>query len=150
MARCSGSLAPLRPPPRISSPSISPAWTCARADALLSALRRHAIPDDELALRDGERLQLPSDARGGLPAVRRRPRAAVGVTRDSHGRIKRSEFAKRDFEHHHPCPSTGKTSGACPGYVVDHIVPLKRGGADDPSNMQWQTTGAAKEKDRWE
>src|SRR5439155_22917630 len=53
-------------------------------------------------------------------------RAAVGVTRDSHGRIKRSESARLAFEHHHPCPSTGKTSGACPGYVVDHIVPLKR------------------------
>ena len=77
-------------------------------------------------------------------------RAAVGVTRDSHGRIKRSEIAKRGFERHHPCPSTGKTSGACPGYVIDHITPLKRGGADDPSNMQWQTTGDAKAKDRWE
>ena len=77
-------------------------------------------------------------------------RAAAGVTRDSHGHIKRSEVAKRDFERHNPCPSTGKTSGACPGYVVDHTVPLKRGGADDPSNMQWQTKDAAKEKDRWE
>ena len=77
-------------------------------------------------------------------------RAAVGVTRDSHGRIKRSEVARRDFEHHHPCPSTGKTSGACPGYVIDHITPLKRGGADAPGNMQWQTKDAAKEKDRWE
>ena len=75
---------------------------------------------------------------------------ALGVTRDSHGRIKRSESARLDFERHHPRPSTGKTSGACPGYVVDHIVPLKRGGADAPGNMQWQTTGAAKAKDRWE
>src|SRR5206468_1736771 len=55
---------------------------------------------------------------------------AVSVTRDSHGRIKRSETAKRDFEHRHPCPSTGKTSGTCLGYVIDHVVPLKRAGAD--------------------
>jgi len=77
-------------------------------------------------------------------------RAAVGVSRDSHGRIKRSETARLTFEHHHPCPSTGKTSGACPGYVIDHIVPLKRGGDDAPGNMQWQTRDAAKANDRWE
>jgi hypothetical protein len=35
-----------------------------------------------------------------------------------------------------PCPSTGRTSGGCPGYVVDHVTPLKRGGVDTPSNMQ--------------
>jgi len=34
--------------------------------------------------------------------------------------------------------------------MVDHIQPLKRGGADDPSNMQWQTVEDAKAKDRWE
>jgi hypothetical protein len=34
--------------------------------------------------------------------------------------------------------------------VIDHIRPLKRGGADAPSNMQWQTTAAAKAKDKIE
>ena len=75
---------------------------------------------------------------------------ATGVARDSHGRIKRSPQARRDFQKSRPCPSTGRTSGHCPGYVVDHIKPLKRGGADSPSNMQWQTVQAAKEKDKTE
>ena len=78
------------------------------------------------------------------------PKAAPGVARDSHGRIARSAEQKDAFKHDHPCPSTGKKSGACPGYTVDHIVPLKRGGADRPANMQWQTTQAAKAKDRTE
>ena len=50
----------------------------------------------------------------------------------------------------HPCPATGKTTGACKGYVIDHVVPLKRGGTDAPANMQWQTTAAAKAKDKIE
>jgi hypothetical protein len=36
------------------------------------------------------------------------------------------------------------------GYIVDHIIPLSKGGCDCPSNMQWQTKEAAKEKDKWE
>jgi hypothetical protein len=71
----------------------------------------------------------------------------VSCTRDSRGRIKRSPEAKYDFERSHPCPATGKTSGSCPGYVVDHVVPLKRGGPDAPGNMQWQTKADAKAKD---
>lgn len=74
----------------------------------------------------------------------------VGCVRTSNGKIKRSAAAKREFQRSHPCPATGKTSGPCKGYVVDHGVPLKRGGADSPSNMQWQTTEAAKAKDRLE
>lgn len=75
---------------------------------------------------------------------------AAGVPRDSHGKIARSSSARSSFQHSHPCPSTGKTSGSCPGYVVDHVKPLKSGGADSPSNMQWQTKEAAKQKDKTE
>jgi len=64
--------------------------------------------------------------------------------RDAHGRIIRSESAKREFMQMTEYPH-GR-----PGYVVDHIVALKRGGADAPSNMQWQTVEEAKAKDRWE
>lgn len=77
-------------------------------------------------------------------------RTAAGVKRDSHGRIKRSRQARYAFQHRHPCPSTGKASGPCLGYVVDHIKPLKRGGPDSPDNMQWQTREAARQKDKWE
>lgn len=74
----------------------------------------------------------------------------VGCTRTSNGEIKRSGAAKREFQRSHPCPATGKATGPCKGYVVDHVVPLKRGGADSPSNMQWQTKEAAKAKDKIE
>jgi hypothetical protein len=62
----------------------------------------------------------------------------------------RSAAAKADFKQQHPCPATGQTQGACKGYVVDHVKPLACGGADDPSNMQWQTTAAGKAKDKTE
>jgi hypothetical protein len=77
-------------------------------------------------------------------------RAALGVARDSHGHIARSTKAKDEFKKAQPCPSTRATSGACPGYVIDHITPLRRGGADAPVNMQWQTVDQAKIKDRTE
>jgi hypothetical protein len=77
-------------------------------------------------------------------------KAAPGVHRDSHGKIARDPRQTNAFKKQHPCPSTGKSSGSCPGYVIDHVIPLKRGGADSPSNMQWQTEGAAKQKDKWE
>ena len=76
---------------------------------------------------------------------------AVGVVpRAANGKIKRDPKARAEFKNQNPCPSTGKSSGACPGYTVDHVNPLKRGGADSPSNMQWQTNQAAKAKDKVE
>jgi hypothetical protein len=50
----------------------------------------------------------------------------------------------------YPCPETGVTRGSCPGYVVDHIVPLCAGGEDAPENMQWQELAASKVKDKEE
>ena len=61
---------------------------------------------------------------------------------------KRDPHQRSGFVKAHPCPLTGKPRGACPGYVVDHIKPLCAGGADRPSNMQWQTVKEAKIKDR--
>lgn len=68
------------------------------------------------------------------------------VQRDSHGKIKRSASAKSDFRRGNPCPSTGKTTGRCPGYEVDHRSPLACGGADAPGNMQWLTTAENRHK----
>jgi hypothetical protein len=36
------------------------------------------------------------------------------------------------------------------GYVIDHRQALKHGGADMPSNMQWETVQEAKIKDQTE
>jgi hypothetical protein len=61
-----------------------------------------------------------------------------GCARDRHGRIKRSPAARVAFRSQHPCPATGRTTGVCPGYVIDHVQALRHGGADTPLNMQWQ------------
>lgn len=77
-------------------------------------------------------------------------RRCTSCVRDKHGHIKRSNAATSSFKKQHPCPATGKSAGRCPGYVIDHVKPLECGGTDAPSNMQWQTSAAAKAKDRTE
>jgi 5-methylcytosine-specific restriction endonuclease McrA len=84
------------------------------------------------------------------PATPSYSQPAKTVNRDSDGRIHRSAKAKADFKKLHPCPSTGRTKGSCSGYVIDHITPLACGGADDPSNMQWQSEAEGHAKDKWE
>ena len=65
-------------------------------------------------------------AHGSYPSGTQAHAPAAVVARDSHGHIARN------------------------GCVVDHVQALRHGGADDPSNMQWQTLGDAKDKDKWE
>jgi hypothetical protein len=74
----------------------------------------------------------------------------VALSATASAKEHRSASVKREFQLSHPCPATGLTSGPCPGYVKDHVIPLVCGGPDAPSKMQWQTIAAAKAKDKWE
>jgi len=65
--------------------------------------------------------------------------AKCGVPTTKRGDSARYEFMKR----------TGYAHGR-PGWVVDHIFALCKGGLDSADNMQWQTVAAAKKKDRIE
>ena len=69
------------------------------------------------------------------------------IKRDAYGRIARSSNELRLFKKEHPCPSTKQDHGACPGYVIDHIIPLCACGSDSRKNMQWQTVKESKKKD---
>lgn len=76
------------------------------------------------------------------------------IPRWSDGTIKRSDAIRAAFQITHPCPSTGKSHGPCPGWEVDHVVPLGCGGCDAVWNMQWLPISikrsAPQAKDRWE
>jgi outer membrane biosynthesis protein TonB len=58
----------------------------------------------------------------------------------------RPSSAKENFRKAYPCPSTGRSSGSCPGYEVEHMNPPACGGADSPGNMQWVQASSARKK----
>lgn len=64
--------------------------------------------------------------------------------------IHRDPKQKYAFKKLHPCPVTKRSTGSCPGFVVDHINPLCAGGLDNPGNMQWQSYNDSLVKDKWE
>ena len=66
--------------------------------------------------------------------------------------VNRDPAQVRQFRRDHACPATGQFRGPCPGWVVDHIIPLCLGGVDEPRNMQFQSKaeGLAKDKLEWE
>ena len=72
--------------------------------------------------------------------------AALVITHTD-ARTHRSGNEIKIFKFLHPCPATGAQSGACPGFVIDHVLPLCAGGPDKHTNMQWQTTADARKKD---
>lgn len=64
--------------------------------------------------------------------------------RDARGQLKRSTTVRQRFQR-----LTGHPKGR-PGHRVDHIVPLKRGGCDCVTNLQWLTIEEKRAKDRVE
>jgi len=82
---------------------------------------------------------------GGHHSTSTRSRSSSHAGKKSHhSKIHRSAAAKDQFLRESGYPHGRK------GYVVDHKIPLACGGADSPSNMQWQTKADAKAKDKWE
>jgi hypothetical protein len=79
----------------------------------------------------------------------------IEPVRTETGRIARRTDVLVAFRKIHPCPSTGSRFGACPGWNIDHVVPLAVGGCDSVSNLQWLPVGIKRCagnlcKDRWE
>src|SRR5437660_7337910 len=139
---------------RIVTPNISsgvtpyvPTTSSTTSTAL--AVPAAAAPQPTPDLRTGKQIVQDAVAAGRIVVKDTKPIvtstttsvSASGIARDSNGKIKRSESAKHEFMR-----ESGYPKGR-PGYVVDHITPLKRGGCDCPSNMQWQTILEAKAKD---
>ena len=83
------------------------------------------------------------------------PRYCGPPARTGTGHIKRSSAARAMFAAWHPCPAASAPTGPCPGWAVDHVIPLACGGCDAPTNMQWlplsiKSCAGDQCKDRWE
>lgn len=75
--------------------------------------------------------------------------------RDAKGVIIRRSDVLTAFTKAHPCPATGLSTGACPGWQRNHIIPLAAGGCDMVANLQWlpnpiKTCATPWCVDRWE
>lgn len=82
-------------------------------------------------------------------------RCCITPVRTANGDILRRADVLRAFQKSHPCPSTGLTTGACPNWAKDHVIPLVCGGKDEVSNLQWlplpiKSAAGTYPKDRWE
>ena len=91
----------------------------------------------------------------GEPGAPNDPRYCGEPERDAKGRIKRDPKVLRAFVAVFPCPTTLRHSTSCPGFALDHTIPLASGGCHTTGNLTWMPT-ALKScagrvcKDRWE
>lgn len=71
------------------------------------------------------------------------------------GSISRDPTVTYAFRKVWKCPVTKLTTGPCPGWSIDHIIPLANGGCDAVWNLQWlpneiKSSKGSLPKDRWE
>lgn len=59
------------------------------------------------------------------------------VLRSTTGATLRNKAVAARFKMLYACPVTQEHSGACPGWAIDHVIPLDCGGVDAVYNMQW-------------
>ena len=90
-----------------------------------------------------------------FPALSQDARYCGPPQRSADGTIARSSSVVAVFRRSYPCPATGKATGACPGWSVDHVIPLVCGGCDSVINLQWlpnqiKSASGPYPKDRWE
>ena len=75
--------------------------------------------------------------------------------RDTNGRILRRADVLNAFAKLYACPADGLHTRSCPGWSIDHVIPLAVGGCDAVRNLQWlpnkiKSCAGTVCKDRWE
>ena len=91
----------------------------------------------------------------GQPGAVNDPRYCGEPERHANGVIKRDASLLRDFAKVFPCPSTLQPVPSCPGWQIDHVLPLASGGCAMQGNLQWlpveiKTCAGTLCKDRWD
>lgn len=77
-------------------------------------------------------------------------RCCVTPARTASGEILRRADVLSAFRKMWSCPSTGSKTGACPGWYMDHVIPLSCGGIDAVTNLQWLPEATWRDKSKWE
>jgi len=77
-------------------------------------------------------------------------RCCITPLRNADGSIYRRSAVAAAYKRIWPCPSTHEKYGPCPGWSVNHAVPLACGGKDEVSNMLWMRNDAKKIQDSYE
>ena len=63
---------------------------------------------------------------------------AAAATLASPGASAGPRLAEVEFQRLNPCPANNAREGDCPGYAIQHVVPLCLGGPDVAYNLRWQ------------